>query len=120
MRSAAASSMPSSARAGWTAAFMRRCLKPRQQEAATAVGEQGALARDLLDDRALGDVVPLDVAPAVDEDRALRRLVRVDVEVDGQLRQAGRGRDGGGVLGGDRKSTRLNSSHLGISYAVFC
>src|SRR5262245_64616082 len=29
-----------------------------------------------------------------------------------------------GVLGahkiGDRKSTRLNSSHLGISYAVFC
>src|SRR5262245_63735088 len=24
------------------------------------------------------------------------------------------------VLGVDRKSTRLNSSHLGISYAVFC
>src|SRR5262245_63719762 len=24
------------------------------------------------------------------------------------------------VLGSDRKSTRLNSSHLGISYAVFC
>src|SRR5437899_4424982 len=23
-------------------------------------------------------------------------------------------------LSGDRKSTRLNSSHLGISYAVFC
>src|SRR5258705_9100579 len=23
-------------------------------------------------------------------------------------------------LNGDRKSTRLNSSHLGISYAVFC
>src|SRR3989454_5332201 len=30
--------------------------------------------------------------------------------------------DGGGVLPpqGDRKSTRLNSSHLVISYAVFC
>src|SRR5438045_4908842 len=28
-------------------------------------------------------------------------------------------RDGTG-RGGDRKSTRLNSSHLGISYAVFC
>src|SRR5205814_9558351 len=27
---------------------------------------------------------------------------------------------GAGVLWGDRKSTRLNSSHLGISYAVFC
>src|SRR5262245_62639290 len=25
-----------------------------------------------------------------------------------------------GVVSGDRKSTRLNSSHLGISYAVFC
>src|SRR2546426_8422732 len=27
---------------------------------------------------------------------------------------------GGGDRGGDRKSTRLNSSHLVISYAVFC
>src|SRR5258705_3208382 len=25
-----------------------------------------------------------------------------------------------GIALGDRKSTRLNSSHLGISYAVFC
>src|SRR5438045_9473869 len=31
---------------------------------------------------------------------------------------AHRGRDEGRP--GDRKSTRLNSSHLGISYAVFC
>src|SRR5262245_63592688 len=31
-------------------------------------------------------------------------------------------RAGGSILlrAGDRKSTRLNSSHLGISYAVFC
>src|ERR1039458_1141150 len=27
---------------------------------------------------------------------------------------------GPGLFGQDRKSTRLNSSHLGISYAVFC
>src|SRR5436853_3726937 len=27
---------------------------------------------------------------------------------------------GGALRAGDRKSTRLNSSHLGISYAVFC
>src|ERR1035438_4620930 len=27
---------------------------------------------------------------------------------------------GGKIVIGDRKSTRLNSSHLGISYAVFC
>src|ERR1035441_10932434 len=26
----------------------------------------------------------------------------------------------GALFGSDRKSTRLNSSHLGISYAVFC
>src|SRR3712207_8704463 len=26
----------------------------------------------------------------------------------------------GGDVGGDRKSTRLNSSHANISYAVFC
>src|SRR5262245_65337027 len=33
---------------------------------------------------------------------------------------AGLGRGALGVLAQDRKSTRLNSSHLGISYAVFC
>src|SRR5256885_12975303 len=39
---------------------------------------------------------------------------------------ASRARESGGVRGdrrngaGDRKSTRLNSSHLVISYAVFC
>src|SRR5438132_3353446 len=49
------------------------------------------------------------------------RPFRVDVELDRPLGarpnqdrgQAGRGR-------GDRKSTRLNSSHTVISYAVFC
>src|SRR5947199_1304456 len=30
------------------------------------------------------------------------------------------GETGVGNVGEDRKSTRLNSSHLGISYAVFC
>src|SRR5690625_7000586 len=29
-------------------------------------------------------------------------------------------RDGSGVMAQDRKSTRLNSSHVAISYAVFC
>src|SRR3712207_8065263 len=28
--------------------------------------------------------------------------------------------DAGGAVGRDRKSTRLNSSHANISYAVFC
>src|SRR5947199_4852001 len=36
------------------------------------------------------------------------------------LRPHHAGRAGAGVGHRDRKSTRLNSSHLGISYAVFC
>src|SRR5438552_14606060 len=36
------------------------------------------------------------------------------------LRDHARPHPGGGRGGGDRKSTRLNSSHQIISYAVFC
>src|SRR5947199_7093742 len=35
-------------------------------------------------------------------------------------RDLSRSGNGGGANATDRKSTRLNSSHLGISYAVFC
>src|SRR5690606_41322712 len=42
----------------------------------------------------------------------------------GRVRGAGasgaRGAAGCGAAAGDRKSTRLNSSHVKISYAVFC
>src|SRR5258705_6834262 len=41
-----------------------------------------------------------------------------DVRADG--RAGGVARAEGHLAGEDRKSTRLNSSHLGISYAVFC
>src|SRR5688572_32479579 len=34
--------------------------------------------------------------------------------------EAGRGRPSAGAMALDRKSTRLNSSHSQISYAVFC
>src|SRR5437870_7618651 len=37
-----------------------------------------------------------------------------------RLRSRGRFRAEGHSIGGDRKSTRLNSSHVAISYAVFC
>src|SRR5262245_62516807 len=44
-------------------------------------------------------------------DRGAHTLEHVDRDADGPELQA---------LEVDRKSTRLNSSHLGISYAVFC
>src|SRR3712207_6861309 len=52
-----------------------------------------------------------DAALAVDRDqrRELERLAEVALRLD----EAGRPR-------ADRKSTRLNSSHANISYAVFC
>src|SRR3712207_8727693 len=40
-------------------------------------------------------------------------------EFPAQLRN-GVPRLGGAIIQGDRKSTRLNSSHANISYAVFC
>src|SRR5256885_4819493 len=47
--------------------------------------------------------------------RAMRQVVQEGKGVILYMRQEGRGI---GLL--DRKSTRLNSSHLVISYAVFC
>src|SRR5205085_8501517 len=57
-----------------------------------------------------------------------RRLLRRDRGHGRHVPTAGTGRGGAGdrgpevrvVLGPDRKSTRLNSSHSQISYAVFC
>src|SRR5690606_40261415 len=46
---------------------------------------------------------------------AARRRAAVVPDRDGQAPVAG-----GGAAVGDRKSTRLNSSHVKISYAVFC
>src|SRR5262245_63036163 len=47
---------------------------------------------------------------------------RLDVDAAHRppLRAARAARQPGRALERDRKSTRLNSSHLGISYAVFC
>src|SRR2546430_4180025 len=44
---------------------------------------------------------------------------RTRVHMDRSVRQTP-GRSGVGKSGADRKSTRLNSSHSQISYAVFC
>src|SRR5438132_8503330 len=52
-------------------------------------------------------------------------LFRSSARSEGSAPAAGRSAAGGGgagagAAGGDRKSTRLNSSHTVISYAVFC
>src|SRR5690606_42065895 len=51
--------------------------------------------------------------------RAGRRRTAAPGRTGGRTGQAGGTRRGGG-LWSDRKSTRLNSSHVKISYAVFC
>src|SRR2546422_4326315 len=52
---------------------------------------------------------------------AERRRVPCDIERSGACRAGRRGRRAPGASSGpDRKSTRLNSSHGYISYAVFC
>src|SRR5690349_22352743 len=52
-------------------------------------------------------------APVQDKRRTLRRL-EVHRATDGRGHSARR------PVNGDRKSTRLNSSHVEISYAVYC
>src|SRR3712207_8153778 len=54
--------------------------------------------------------------------RAAQRLVQHDPDGGDSHQRDGRaGQRGRGVVGvADRKSTRLNSSHANISYAVFC
>src|SRR3712207_7244877 len=47
----------------------------------------------------------------------LERLARRPAELPAELRGVDRVAQ---VVAGDRKSTRLNSSHANISYAVFC
>src|SRR5258705_9118319 len=60
-----------------------------------------------------GDVHQVDHEPG----RAAGGVARRSQRVEQLALHTG---DVGRVLEADRKSTRLNSSHLGISYAVFC
>src|SRR3712207_9309534 len=66
----------------------------------------------------------VDLAPGVLDDpgRSVRRDVQVGGGVVGQVELALAGQEAAGPVDehGDRKSTRLNSSHANISYAVFC
>src|SRR5690606_41696564 len=56
-----------------------------------------------------------------DEASAVVGVDAADADGGGRALEGGVGdRQGGGGGGADRKSTRLNSSHVKISYAVFC
>src|SRR3712207_6971248 len=59
------------------------------------------------------------------EDGIRERFARVREEIDRAIERSGRGAQAVRILVAskyyeDRKSTRLNSSHANISYAVFC
>src|SRR3712207_8980560 len=60
--------------------------------------------------------VALGRPPADADDRERRH----QPQGDRRLRPRARGPGGGGYVDQDRKSTRLNSSHANISYAVLC
>src|SRR5258705_10285667 len=63
-------------------------------------------------------LVPALLTPAVRDYQPCDALTQVGRDVGHIRLQRKPGRELG--PGPDRKSTRLNSSHLGISYAVFC
>src|SRR5207253_4217281 len=79
-----------------------------------AQGSERAAARHLvaLLQLEVGREPPLEIAPGADlvVDRGSARLDRLEIGLQDFVYQA--------YL--DRKSTRLNSSHVAISYAVFC
>src|SRR2546430_4886941 len=62
-------------------------------------------------------LAPIDFLSTLVSDELLRRQDRL---LDRRLKQAAFRDERGEEVDGDRKSTRLNSSHSQISYAVFC
>src|SRR5690554_1699313 len=71
-------------------------------------------------DAGAGDLHVLVGLDAGDADGAGHLAVHQHRHAAGQQRLHGRGDEGGTAAVEDRKSTRLNSSHVRISYAVFC
>src|SRR3712207_8016324 len=68
----------------------------------------------------LHDALPISRCPIREHDRA--RGCEPAATFGGSVHEPGKhgGRPGPALGPGDRKSTRLNSSHANISYAVFC
>src|SRR4029077_2837304 len=70
----------------------RWSARDTQGEAATLIAELDALFADLLDPKPAFDRVALAIAPAVDEDHALRRRVGIDQRLEPERRRLGRRR----------------------------
>src|SRR2546430_7576682 len=68
----------------------------------------------------LHDALPICVRRHRTAEPRLQPRARDARAASGPHLRVGRGRCGPGAPPGDRKSTRLNSSHSQISYAVFC
>src|SRR5258705_4838760 len=68
----------------------------------------------------LHDALPISIVHAVYSGHRYARELDADPTTLTYRRDAPLERRIASVSQGDRKSTRLNSSHLGISYAVFC
>src|SRR5436305_6867672 len=59
-------------------------------------------------------------SPHIAEQGNLAPLTRGDSTICAAQQDVGLNADGAQLMESDRKSTRLNSSHVRISYAVFC
>src|SRR5262245_54688334 len=102
--------------------FLRLLQPAREPCAAAPLADAGQVGAELAPfaDRVAGEALALEGELAGDRIGVGRRRRRGHVVVLEVLRRRlGRGRDEAD-RSLDRKSTRLNSSHLGISYAVFC
>src|SRR5690606_40131726 len=106
-----------------------RCVRGEALVLETLAGP-GELAADTLDLRAQTRRLALDVDDALERHEELGSVVQHRMRADAGARARPHASDAGQPLergtligqgfGEDRKSTRLNSSHVKISYAVFC
>src|SRR5688572_32288523 len=91
-----------------------------------SLSDEGVRQRDIKSDAAAGcadiEHVVVELAGIVGGQFVARHVVRVMGEDQPEAGLIGTARCGEGAKAGigDRKSTRLNSSHSQISYAVFC
>src|SRR5690625_6721499 len=81
--------------------------------------------RDVMDHILLDDEFPSTIEQALGEEREAGTLSIASYRLGAAARTSaamfhGHGGRAGAVEVEDRKSTRLNSSHVAISYAVFC